>query len=75
MTHQEFEEHVRRESVRILRALHHSHYDEAAQRTEELCELAATRQAQRGMQEEVAGEGRYDLATLPAPSADPFEGE
>jgi hypothetical protein len=55
MTSEEFEEHIRRECIRILRAVHNQQFEDVEARVTGLCELAADRQAQRRKQDGSAG--------------------
>ena len=62
MSANEFEEHVRRQSVRIMRAIQHGSSGKAGELAAELCSLAASRKRERQMSAEAGTD--YDLAAL-----------
>ena len=76
-----FAEQVRRATNRIMTALIAGNTDGAFEIAGELCTDAAGINARLQMQDEVAGEDRYSLATLavntttPTDSESPFEDE
>src|SRR5260221_14429044 len=71
MTSEEFEEHVQRECVRILRAVHHQQWDDVESRVTDLCELAEDRQNQRKKLEAASPDTRdRTVSSLSSGSAD-----
>ena len=62
MSANEFEEHVRLQCVKILRAVQHGNSGQAGELASELCSLAASRKRERQMTAEAGTD--YNLAAL-----------